>query len=204
MEGSGSLATILWILLLAIVSVVTVSRPTRAFHEQNLPLLSNELVQRLQNNHEHLSRHRNLASRITQSSRNSRFLQQQKQNCTHDACASYLRSPQKIKLTALQRRHVDREKTFISNLKCLENFERANPAILRREIVQLTPEQKTDILTYYRSYFQSALSLPPIPKRSKRGLRLCPRQQTWDDLYLALTDDDELIQVVQVSISHFL
>ncbi|XP_072038745.1 uncharacterized protein [Amphiura filiformis] len=193
MEGSGSLATILWVLLLAIVSVVTVSRPTKAFRGHHLPLLTNELVYRLQNEHEHLSRHRHLAGRIE--SQNYRI--QKRQNCTHNECASYLRSPQKIKLTSLQRREVERERSFITQLKCLENFERADPQILRREIVQLTPGQKTDILTYYRSYFQSAVSLPNIPKRSKRGLRLCPRQQTWDDLYLALTDDDELIQVVQ-------
>lgn len=223
MEGVGPLAAVLWVFLLALVSVVTVSRPTKgaaAFHEHTLPLLTSELVKRLHNSEHvhHLSRnHQHLASRLEANiaavaadihSRHQQQLlqqqQQQQQNCTHEECVDFLRSPHKIKLTTLQRQQVVREQHFIRRLKCLENFERADPKELKREIVELTHGQKNDILTYYRSYFQNALSLPPVPtKRVKRGLRICPRQQSWDDLYLALTNDDEVVQVVQVS-THFL
>ncbi|XP_038067383.1 uncharacterized protein LOC119737256 [Patiria miniata] len=49
----------------------------------------------------------------------------------------------------------------------------------------------------YGNYFTKRGDLPVQNSVQKRDVDICPRVQSWDDLILRLTNDDELIQVVQ-------
>ncbi|XP_054756448.1 uncharacterized protein LOC129262363 [Lytechinus pictus] len=85
-------------------------------------------------------------------------------------------------------------------------------------IIQLTEEQEFIARTYYSRFFRRRDQLPPIPNdsnpdspsilskrtsdgaRSKRSLSyVCPRNEQWEDVMLAINADDQLVQMVQLS-----
>ena len=97
---------------------------------------------------------------------------------------------------------------FINTWRDADKLLQASSTILHTPIVTLNSEQKSKILSRYGNYFHDPDRTPPIPSttipphhREKRSssVNVCPREELWDALVLALTDDDELIQVIQVS-----
>eukprot|EP00057_Strongylocentrotus_purpuratus_P003394 XP_003726552.1 PREDICTED: uncharacterized protein LOC100893091 [Strongylocentrotus purpuratus] len=85
----------------------------------------------------------------------------------------------------------------------------------------LTEEQEFIARTYYSRFFRRRDQLPPIPndvyysnadspsilsKRTSEGVRskrslsyVCPRNEQWEDIMLAINADDQLVQMVQLS-----
>ncbi|XP_038067337.1 uncharacterized protein LOC119737218 [Patiria miniata] len=121
--------------------------------------------------------------------------------CSLQDCMPYIRMGVTIELSMQQKHEVQRKRSFIRKWRDDNKLYRASAQIRHTPIVTLTPAQQSQILSRFGNYFTSAEDLPPITHvgaREKRSdISICPRVEHWDALLLGLTNDDELVQVVQ-------
>ncbi|XP_038067374.1 uncharacterized protein LOC119737247 [Patiria miniata] len=121
--------------------------------------------------------------------------------CSLQDCMPYIRMEVTIELSIQQKLEVQRKRRFIRKWRGDNKLYRASAKIRHTPIVTLTPAQQSQILSRFGNYFTSGEDLPPITHvgaREKRSaVSICPRVEQWDALVLGLTNDDELVQVVQ-------
>ncbi|XP_033634555.1 uncharacterized protein LOC117295879 [Asterias rubens] len=129
-------------------------------------------------------------------------------SCSLTDCLPYIKTQEVIELSWSQKREAFCKTPFINTWRDADKLLQASSTILHTPIVTLNSEQKSKILSRYGNYFHDPDRTPPIPSttipphhREKRSssVNVCPREELWDALVLALTDDDELIQVIQIA-----
>ncbi|XP_022091280.1 uncharacterized protein LOC110979614 [Acanthaster planci] len=121
--------------------------------------------------------------------------------CTLQDCIPYIHMQVTIELNLQQKLQVHRKRRFIRRWRAAYKYRSAPTRIRHTSIVTLTPAQKTQILSQFGNYFSQAEELPLVSQigtRQKRtSIIVCPREEQWDALVLGLTNDDELVQVIQ-------
>ncbi|XP_022110265.1 uncharacterized protein LOC110989883 [Acanthaster planci] len=119
--------------------------------------------------------------------------------CSAQDCLPYIRMQVTVVLTPEQRLEVQEKQPLVRRWLTANGHQSVRRDIPHGPIVTLTPAQRDQILAQYGDYFSRADELPTL--RQSRSVQtqtnICPRQEHWEDLTLALTNDDELIQVVQ-------